>query len=45
MREWTLGSEELGLLYGGDGTAGFQLSDVEVPRVQLTYYIYSKYFI
>ncbi|KQY94669.1 hypothetical protein ASD24_03760 [Paenibacillus sp. Root52] len=25
-------SEELGLLYGGDGTAGFQLSDVEVPR-------------
>ncbi|WP_440119417.1 GNAT family N-acetyltransferase [Paenibacillus sp. QZ-Y1] len=25
-------SEELGLLYGGDGTAGFQPSDVEVPR-------------
>ncbi|WP_181151147.1 GNAT family N-acetyltransferase [Paenibacillus sp. PCH8] len=25
-------SDELGLLYGGDGTAGFQLSDVEVPR-------------
>jgi GNAT superfamily N-acetyltransferase len=25
-------SEELGLLYGGDGTAGFQPSDVETPR-------------
>ncbi|MGF9696146.1 MULTISPECIES: GNAT family N-acetyltransferase [Paenibacillus] len=29
IRELSL---ELGLLYGGDGTAGFQQSDVETPR-------------